>query len=129
MAMERNIPAINPVNVTVQVREAVPGQKIKYTISTGFENTLAHPFTGKNGYDHTAAYQMIKRNQPFQNEIEVVEKDRGGLAMSYVFIQHNRVYTGEENFSIPWDNKDLQISYQSFRDKTLPGSDEQWTAR
>jgi hypothetical protein len=28
--------------------------------------------------------------------------------------------------NVPWTNKDLQIEYASFRDKTLPGSKEQW---
>ena len=58
-----------------------------------------------------------------------MKADRGGIAMSYVFVQHNRVYKGEENFSIPWDNKELKISYQTFRDKILPGSEEKWTAK
>ncbi|MBS1656339.1 MAG: alpha-2-macroglobulin, partial [Bacteroidetes bacterium] len=30
---------------------------------------------------------------------------------------------------VPWSNKELQISYESFRDKTLPGSEEKWKVK
>ncbi len=30
------------------------------------------------------------------------------------------------NISVPWTNKELQISYQTWNDKTKPGSREQW---
>ncbi|MEP7143296.1 MAG: alpha-2-macroglobulin family protein [Ferruginibacter sp.] len=117
------------VTVIAQQNEMHPGQKIKYAIKTGFENIWLIHTISKMDKTNTTTYQTIKPNQPYQNEIGVTESDRGGMAMSYVFVQHNRVYKGNENFSIPWDNKDLAISYQTFRDKILPGSEEKWTAK
>ena len=35
----------------------------------------------------------------------------------------------EKAFSIPWSNKDLNISYETFRDKLLPGSQEKWKVK
>ena len=119
----------DPVTVIVQRKETEPGQKIKYAIKTGFENIWLIHTLSKMDKTNNTTYQSIKPNQPYQNDINVNESDRGGMAMSYVFVQHNRVYKGGENFSIPWDNKELTISYQSFRDKILPGSKEKWTAK
>ncbi|HMC84258.1 MAG TPA: hypothetical protein VKI61_01975, partial [Chitinophagaceae bacterium] len=54
------------------------------------------------------------------------EEDRGGFGIYHFFVKNNRFYSLSNNINIPWTNKDLQISYESFRDKTLPGSDEKW---
>ena len=51
------------------------------------------------------------------------------MAMSYAFVKHNRVYSGNENFDIPWSNKELNITYETFRDKLLPGANEKWTVK
>lgn len=122
-------PGAGPVTVTALEKERVPGQKIKYSIQTGLENIWLIHTLDKMDKTTITTYEKIRRDETYQNEIDVTEKDRGGLAMSYIFVQHNRVYQGGEYFSIPWNNKDLTISYQTFRDKILPGSNEKWTAK
>lgn len=54
------------------------------------------------------------------------EEDRGGFGVGWLFVKHNRVYQLNQTISVPWTNKDLDISYSSFRDKTEPGSTEKW---
>ncbi|MEJ7589379.1 MAG: alpha-2-macroglobulin family protein [Ferruginibacter sp.] len=120
--------ADEPISVTVDQQESFPGQTIRYQIKTGLKCMAVQNLTNmdKNNGNN---YATIKVGKPYQNEIKVTESDRGGIAMSYVFVKHNRVYKGEENFSVPWNNKELVISYQTFRDKILPGSKEKWTAK
>jgi uncharacterized protein YfaS (alpha-2-macroglobulin family) len=74
-------------------------------------------------------YPTITKNQSAQFAESAGETDRGGMAMSYAFVQHNRVYKGGESFTIPWSNKELNISYSTFRDKLLPGANEKWTVK
>jgi hypothetical protein len=71
----------------------------------------------------------IDINAPKKFEVPVSEQDRGGMDMNFAFIQHNRVYSGSQRFDIPWSNKELNISYQTFRDKLLPGSKETYTVK
>lgn len=52
--------------------------------------------------------------------------DRGGYGVSWVFVKHNRVYQYNETIDVPWTNKNLNIEYATYRDKTLPGSEEKW---
>ena len=59
-------------------------------------------------------------------DFNATEADRGGFGVNFFFIKHNRLYQHGEVINVPWTNKDLQIEYASFRDKTLPGSKEQW---
>lgn len=62
-------------------------------------------------------------------QLPVTEADRGGFGLYYAFIKHNRFYTGGQWFSVPFDNKDLDIQYTTYRNKTEPGSKEQWIVK
>ncbi len=107
--------------------KAQPGEKINYSIATGFDNTwLIHTILKMDSTGGTN-YPVLQINKPYNNEIAVTENDRGGIAMNYAFVKHNRVYSSSENFDVPWSNKELNITYQTFRDKLLPGAKEKWT--
>ena len=116
----------NPVEIIADKNSAEPGQKINYSIKTGFENIWLIHTLSKVAEVNNTSYQTIRSVQPFKNELVVNETDRGGIALSYAFVQHNRVYKGNESFDIPWNNKELTINYATFRDKLLPGSEEKW---
>ena len=119
-----------PVTVNVIKGAAEPGEKISYTIRSGFANAWLIQVMSKVGKtDNDPLRQNISSVLPFESSILVNESDRGGMAMSYALVKHNRVYTGGESFSIPWSNKDLNISYETFRDKLLPGSEEKWKVK
>jgi hypothetical protein len=61
--------------------------------------------------------------------IRITENDRGGISVNYAFVKNNRIYQTDHIINVPWSNKDLQISFETFRDKTLPGSDEKWKVK
>jgi hypothetical protein len=119
-----------PLTVNVTKGEAEPGEKISYNIRSGFSSAWLIQVMSKvgktNGYP---VHQNISSVLPFESSILITESDRGGMAMSYAMVKHNRVYSGNENFNIPWSNKDLSISYETFRDKLLPGSQEKWKVK
>ncbi len=55
------------------------------------------------------------------------ETDRGGAAIHEKFVKNGRVYANEYQINVPWSNKDLQINYASYRNKTEPSNKEKWT--
>ncbi len=60
-------------------------------------------------------------------ETVVLESDRGGLSMNAFAVRNNRFYqVGPNSVSVPWSNKDLTITYETFRDKLAPGDKEEW---
>ncbi len=118
----------SPVTVNVIKGNAEPGEQISYNISTGFDKIwLIHTLSRMDKSVTTEYFEINKSSKPFQTSVFVF--DRGGMAMSYAFVQHNRVYKGNQSFSIPWSNKDLNISYETFRDKLLPGANEKWKVK
>jgi uncharacterized protein YfaS (alpha-2-macroglobulin family) len=69
------------------------------------------------------------RNVPDQNPITIkfTESDRGGLVFAAMYVYKNRTYMAQNSVSIPWNNKDLKISWATHRDKLLPGANETWS--
>lgn len=62
-------------------------------------------------------------------EYPVTENSRGGIQVAYVFVKDNRVFNGQMDVSVPWDNKELQVKLGTHRDKLIPGEKEKWTAQ
>jgi hypothetical protein len=75
-------------------------------------------------------YSFLKmNNEKHAYQFSATESDRGGYGVGWLFIKHNRVYQYDQTITVPWTNKDLNISYATYRDKTLPGSEEKWTLK
>ncbi len=62
--------------------------------------------------------------KPF--EIPVVEANRGGIIANAHFVKFGRIYTSRQNIYVPFSNKELSIEYATFRNKLLPGQQEEW---
>lgn len=72
-------------------------------------------------------YQFfIINNEMKKFQFPVVETDRGSFAINQFFVKDNRLYAYHWNVIVPWTNKMLHTEFQTFRDKTLPGSEEKW---
>lgn len=72
-----------------------------------------------------SSWQHVEKLSPLHYKIK--EEDRGGIVFSGIGIFQNRVYEFNHSLEIPWSNKKLQIESKSFRDKLLPGQNEEWT--
>ena len=59
-------------------------------------------------------------------EWTITEADRGGIAIADAFVKDNRLYAHKSVVQVPWTNKELQVRYTTYRDKTEPGSEEKW---
>lgn len=120
------LPVVAPISFELNKSTFEPAEHVHYTIKTGFDDIwLIHTLTKMDNTVITS-YQPVKKIMPFQNDITVMEIDRGGMDINYVFVKHNSIYKGDQQIGVPWTNKHLTISYETFRDKLLPGSEEQW---
>jgi uncharacterized protein YfaS (alpha-2-macroglobulin family) len=59
-------------------------------------------------------------------QIALKEEDRGNLGAHYTFVKDNRFYHDTYTILVPYSNKELSITFESFRDKLQPGQQEQW---
>ncbi|THU40904.1 alpha-2-macroglobulin [Niastella caeni] len=105
-----------------------PGDKASYQVSTTVDNAFViHDLMKKDDFNERSFFTLNKNSRSFERTI--TEKDRGGFGIQTVFVKHNRVYTDNLTFSVPYTNKELTIAYETFRDKTLPGSEEKWKVK
>ncbi|MBE7172788.1 MAG: alpha-2-macroglobulin [Williamsia sp.] len=75
-------------------------------------------------------YRFISLNKEKKSfNFIATENDRGGFGVYNFFVKNNRFYSSSHVISVPWTNKELSISYETFRDKTLPGSEERWKVK
>jgi uncharacterized protein YfaS (alpha-2-macroglobulin family) len=118
-----------PVLLTINKKKAEPGDKLSYTIQTGFDKIWLIQNLARTGQNRSTQYNGITSGKAYSNELTATENDRGGINLNYAFVKNNRVYNGTDYMSIPWSNKELDISYSTFRDKLLPGSEEKWTMK
>jgi len=60
-------------------------------------------------------------------KIPVSEKMRGGFTVMTTFVHENKLFTHNSTVSVPWSNKNLQVTLETFRSKLKPGQEETWT--
>jgi hypothetical protein len=65
-------------------------------------------------------------NEQKKIEIPVKEEYRGNLVIHISSIVNNEPKIITKVISVPWTNKQLKISFETFRSKLLPGSTEEW---
>ncbi len=112
-------------NTTVE-----PGETAKIELGTSADNLFVVHLLDKgtgNRQPATSNYTFQKFNNEKKTfSFPAAETDRGGYGVSWMFIKHNRFYQLNQTINVPWTNKDLVIEYATYRDKTLPGSEEKW---
>lgn len=112
--------------------EFEPGDTIKVTVASSADSVFlisqkTKPISdsvSKNNFEYTL---LNKKEHIFQ--FPVTDENRGGFGFNEFFVKDNRFYSRNNLFAIPWTNKELQISFDTYREKTLPGSKEKWTIK
>ncbi|MBN2612523.1 MAG: carboxypeptidase-like regulatory domain-containing protein [Bacteroidales bacterium] len=59
-------------------------------------------------------------------EIPIKEDYRGNVHINYVFVKYGRIHNHTETIRVPYTNKQLDIAFETFRDRLQPGEDEEW---
>ncbi len=117
---------------TEGARPIEPGEKTSVKIGSSADQLFVVQQTDRSVQPGKLepTYQFLQLdNEKKQFDFTATEKDRGGYSVSWVFIKHNRIYQYSQLITVPWTNKELNIEFATFRDKTLPGSEEKWKVR
>jgi hypothetical protein len=120
---------IYPQYIQVQNSKVIePGEKTSVKLATSADNVFVISSSGKTANPDNFSFFRLKADSKTL-DITANEADRGGFGIDYMFVKHNRVHQHQEFVQVPWTNKELKIEYETFRDKTLPGSKEQWKVK
>jgi hypothetical protein len=58
--------------------------------------------------------------------VKLTEEHRGNMTLHVSYVLDNRSTLLKKTVYVPYTNKELDIEYQAFRDKLLPGEEEEW---
>lgn len=102
-----------------------PGSNAISTLTTSADNIFVIRQVSKKNDDNQ--YDFFNLNNEIKDfSYPVAEADRGGFNLHYAFVKHNRMYYEYQMVAVPWNNKELKVKFATWREKTLPGSAEQW---
>ncbi len=101
-----------------------PGEEVAFTLLTARELPLViHAWSSRLwrevGRESVGTRRVYTRT--------LAEDDRPGVALQLLFVRGNAVFTESKQIDLGWENKKLQLTYGTFRDKLLPGQPERWT--
>jgi len=101
-----------------------PGEKASFVIGSSANVTLLYEIEHKNKIV-SRRWIRLNKEQKFV-ELPIEEKHRGNFSVHLVQVFDNRLYHHDATVSVPWKNKELDISFESFRSKLTPGQMEEW---
>lgn len=125
-----NIAPSNNINwfsqVTVNALE--PRQTAKFVIGTKEENVKVLYEIEHKGKIVKQDFILLSKEQKVI-EIPVEEKHRGNFSYHLMFIKNNRSYVNTGTVTVPYTNKELDLEFETFRDKLQPGQQEEWKVK
>ncbi len=102
-----------------------PGDKVKFLIGSGLSNVKLLYEIEHKGSSIKKEWITINNEQKLI-EIPIEEKHRGNFSVYFIFIKNNKTYSFSELVHVPYTNKKLDITFETFRDKLYPGQKEEW---
>jgi uncharacterized protein YfaS (alpha-2-macroglobulin family) len=117
--------AVSPAFFTLLTPTLEPGEEAKFLIGTPVKNAyIIYEVLHK---EKVVSRQILNlSNEQKLISIPVKEEYRGNFAISLSFVKNNRTFLVSKLINVPYTNKKLDISFATFRNKLLPGQDEEW---
>lgn len=99
------------------------GQHVSLLAGSGFTQipSLLEVFHGNRLVKRSVIQGGIKPQQ-----FAVTAEHRGGLSFVLTMLKDYQLIRQEKYVSVPWTDKDLNVSFSTFRDKLRPGQKETW---
>jgi uncharacterized protein YfaS (alpha-2-macroglobulin family) len=119
------LPSIQVFNVLKSTAE--PGQKVSLAVGSS-EKIMALYEIEHQGKIIEKRWLNLDNEQKVL-DISVKEEYRGNFGAHLIFIKNNRMYYQNTTFFIPRTNKQLDITFETYRNKLMPGEGEEWRLR
>jgi hypothetical protein len=118
-----NVNWFNPIKTIVE-----PGDDASFIAGSSESNVKILYEIEQNGKIFEKKWINLNKEQKYFS-IPIKEEYRGNIAVHLSYIRNNRFYTNDEIITIPYTNKMLDITFETFRNKLQPGENEEWRIR
>jgi hypothetical protein len=104
---------------------AKKGETFKYSVETNLDSLFVIQDIESGNDSFRRSYLGLNKNK-LVSDMPVTNTQAGGFGIQIAFVKYNRIFSSYLQIDVPYTDKELTISYETFRDKTLPGSTEKW---
>ncbi len=102
-----------------------PGEKAEILIATAAEDLTILYEVEHNGKVVSTQFIKLSKGQKVI-QIPVREEHRGNFSVMFTAIKNGRLHSTKQIIIVPYSNKKLDISFETFRNKLIPGAPEEW---
>jgi len=104
--------------------ECEPGETAQFLIGSKENVSVIYEI---RVHDSLLSRQWLKLNDnQVKIDVPVKEEYRGNFMVNFVFVKHNRAFQNSQVITVPFSNKKLDIVFETFRNKMIPGGKEEW---
>ena len=111
--------------------KAEPGENVQLLIGSSYKDVKVlyeieqHDSTNNKNYISKREWLTLNNEQRLLS-IPVKEEYRGNFSVHLTFFKNNEVFIHSQLITVPYTNKELDIEFETFRNKLQPGEKEQW---
>ncbi len=119
-------PAGNPVFwASLNKTKAEPGETVQLLVGSMAKKSHMVYEIYSGDVHPRRQWVSLNRNQK-TIDIPITEADRGNIYVLVHMVRFNQIYSKEFVIHVPFTNKKLDISIETFRDHLSPGMEEEW---
>ena len=117
-----------PAVLAVENASVPVGETARFLVASGLPDQTLF-------FDIYSAGRRVERRElssgvsPALVEIPVAEKHRGGFSVKLSALRDHQWMTLSQSVLVPWDDKELRVSFSTFRDRLRPGARETWKVK
>ena len=106
---------------------AHPGERVTFRLGSAYKGVKAYYWI-EYGERQTLRSGWLTLGERLQEvTVDVDSTMLGGLTLSVSTMFHGQSFTESRTVDVPYSHKELKVEIASFRDKLLPGEQEEWT--
>jgi len=124
----RQMPAVDPFWLVMMKNSGEPGDTATFILGTSEKNVKVLYEISNNGKQVSRKWLPLSQEKT-RMDIPIMEEYRGNFFVNLVFVKANRSYGVTEKISVPYTDRQLKITTETFRDKLTPGQEEEWRIR
>jgi len=124
----KQMPSNRPFWHAMLKNSGEPGDTASFIVGTAEKNVKLLYEVVNNG--KLISRKWLDLNQEKTRlEIPIREEYRGNFFVNLAFVRGNHSYQLTEKITVPFTDKELKITTETFRDKLTPGQEEEWKLR
>lgn len=117
-----------PAVLRVERNAATVGETVKVLVHSGIPGQAMY-LERWRAEERVDRWTLVAGRDPAVVEIPIAEADRGGFGLTLRTARDHQLLELAGTVFVPWDQKTLEIGFETFRDTLRPGQRETWTVR